>query len=456
MNKKKVLIANRGEIAVRIIKACNALDIATVLAVSEADQDSMGARLADEVVCIGPWQASSSYLNIPAIIKATQASGAVAIHPGYGFLAENVNLAKACEESGIIFIGPRAETMRQLGDKISARRLAKQSGVPMAEGSQGLHSVKDVEAQAREIGFPMLLKAAAGGGGRGMRIISQAEELKNAFNEASNEALQAFGDGTLFAERYVRNARHVEVQILGDNFGNVIHLGLRDCSAQRRYQKVIEEAPSPGLADALKNSILEAAVSLARRVAYNNAGTVEFLVDKDRDQFYFNEVNTRIQVEHPVSEEITGVDIVREQLKIAFGDPLSLNQSDVQSRGHAIECRITAEDAMDDFMPCPGQLSRFVLPAGDHVRVDTHCYEGYTISPFYDSLMAKLITWGDTRELALENMSKALSAFEISGVKTNIPFLHFLINHPDLIQGNINVKWIENKALPDLLKDNLN
>jgi len=452
MKKKRVLVANRGEIAVRIIKACKELDIETVLAVSEADQDSMGAKLANEVVCVGPWQASLSYLNIPAIIKAAQETGADAIHPGYGFLAENVLLPQACEESGIIFVGPRSETMRQLGDKIRARALAKQSNVPMTEGSEGLHSVKSAEAQAEEIGFPILLKAAAGGGGRGMRIVREAKDLKNAFSEASNEALKAFGDSTLFAERYIENARHVEAQILGDNFGNVIHLGLRDCSAQRRYQKVIEEAPSPGLSDDLRGRILEAAMNLARSVNYNNACTVEFLVDKDHDQFYFNEVNTRIQVEHPVSEEIAGVDIVKEQIHIAFGSSLSLRQSDIQFGGHAIECRITAEDAKDDFMPSPGTLDSFVLPDAKNIRVDTHCYEGYTISPFYDSLMAKVIASGDTRDAALKNMSKALSVFEISGVPTNIPFLRFLIRQPEFVQGNINVKWIENKALPEFLR----
>ncbi len=451
MNKRRVLIANRGEIAVRLIKACKALDIETVLAVSEIDRDSMGARLADKVICIGPPLVNLSYLNMPVIITVALATGANAIHPGYGFLAENPELPEACEKYGIIFIGPRSKTMRQLGDKITARRLARQYGVPINEGSEGLGSFQDVEAKAQELGFPILFKASAGGGGRGMRIVTEYKDLKKAFSEASNEALKAFGDATLFVERYIQNARHVEVQVLGDNFGEVIHLGQRDCSSQRRYQKVIEESPPPNLSPDLRNRILEAAVKLAKGIGYNSAGTLEFLVDKDRNQFHFMEVNTRIQVEHPVTEEVTGIDIVKEQIRIAFGSHLSMAQSDIQFKGHAIECRITAEDSKNDFMPTPGRITRFVVPKGNNVRVDTHCYEGYVISPYYDSLMAKVITKGDNRDLALENMRKALSAFEISGVKTNIPFLQFLISQPEFIQGNINIKWIENTVLPKFL-----
>ena len=452
MKKKRVLIANRGEIAVRIIKACKELDIETVLVISEAEKESMGAQLADKVVCIGPPQVSLSYLNIPKIIETALDTGAEAIHPGYGFLAENVNLPEACEKNDIIFIGPRSETMRQLGDKIRARALAKQNNVPMTQGSDGLASFQDVEAIIQEIGFPIIFKAAAGGGGRGMRIVMERKDLKNAFDMASNEARTAFGDATLFVERYVQNARHVEVQILGDNFGKVIHLGQRDCSSQRRYQKVIEEASPVNLPDDLGNKISEAAVALTQSIGYNNAGTVEFLVDKDRNEFYFNEVNTRIQVEHPVTEEITGIDLVKEQIHIAFGTPLSMAQSDVHFKGHAIECRITADDARDDFMPSPGRLTRFVVPDGKNIRVDTHCYEGYMISPYYDSLLGKVITKGDTRDMALENMRTALSAFEISGVETNIPFLQFLIEQPDFISGNINTKWIETTVLPMFLE----
>lgn len=448
MRRKRVLIANRGEIAVRIIKACEESDLETVLVVSEADQESLPARLADKVVCIGPAQANLSYLNIPMIIATALGAGVDAIHPGYGFLAENPELPAACEKNGIIFIGPRSETMRQLGDKVRARAIATECGVPINAGSQGLADYTAVEASAREIGFPVLLKASAGGGGRGMRSVMEPKALKSAFDMASNEAQQAFGDPTLFVERFVQNARHVEVQILGDDFGRVIHLGQRDCSSQRRYQKVIEEAQPIGLASGLTEQISQAAVVLARGINYNNAGTIEFLVDMDRSQFYFMEVNTRIQVEHPVTEEITGIDLVKEQLRIAFGHPLSMNQSDVRFKGHAIECRVTAEDAKNDFMPTPGRITRFVVPYGDNIRVDTHCYQGYTIGPYYDSLMAKVIATGDDRHQALQNLKTALSSFEISGVESNIPFLQFLIERPEFATGDINVKWIETSVLP--------
>ncbi len=451
MKKNRVLIANRGEIAVRIIKACKELDIETVLAVSEADRESMGAELADKVICIGPPQVDLSYLNIPSIITTALGTGADAIHPGYGFLAENPELPAACEKYGIIFIGPRSETMRQMGDKIRARKIAEQCGVPINKGSEGLANYQEVEPIAQAIGFPVLFKASAGGGGRGMRIVMEPKNLKSAFDMATNEAQKAFGDPTLFVERYVQSARHVEVQILGDNFGRVIHLGQRDCSSQRRYQKVIEEAPAPGLSVDFAEKISQAAVALAQGIQYNNAGTVEFLVDQDRQQFYFMEVNTRIQVEHPVTEEITGVDLVKEQLRMAFGEPLSLTQSDIQFKGHAIECRVTADDVKNDFMPTPGRITRFVVPDGRHIRVDTHCYEGYMISPFYDSLMAKLIAKGDNRDSALENLRTALSTFEISGVETNIPFLKFLINQPQFVTGDVNIKWIES-VLPGFLE----
>jgi acetyl-CoA carboxylase biotin carboxylase subunit len=448
MKKRKVLVANRGEIAVRIINSCKEQGIETVLVVSEADKDSMGARLADEVVCIGPAPANESYLDIQKIIDAAVETGADAIHPGYGFLAENPGLPEACEKNGIIFIGPCSEAMRQLGDKISARNLAKKSDVPMAEGSDALRSFDDVEAEVQKAGLPVIFKAAAGGGGRGMRIVTDQKDLKNAFDMATNEALAAFGDPTLFVERYIQNARHVEVQIIGDNFGKVIHAGLRDCSPQRRHQKVIEEAPPTNLPDDLRNRILESAVALTSSIGYSGAGTVEFLVDKKRDEFYFMEVNTRIQVEHPVSEEITGIDLVKEQIQVAFGAPLSINQEDIEFKGHAIECRITAEDSKDDFFPSPGDIEKFVVPTGDNVRVDTHCYQGYTVSPYYDSLLAKLITTGDTREEAIANMKTALSDFKIEGIETNIPFLQFIIEQPEYIEGDIHIKWIEDRVLP--------
>ena len=448
MKKRKVLVANRSEIAVRIIQVCKSLGIDTVLVVSEVDKESMGAKLADEVVCIGPPQVSLSYLNISKVIDAALETGADAIHPGYGFLAENPELPEACEKNGIIFIGPRSETMRHLGDKIWARNLAKKSNVPITEGSDGLESFNDVEAEVQKVGLPVIFKAAAGGGGRGMRIVMEQKDLKNAFHMASNEALQAFGNATLFIERYVQHARHVEVQIIGDNFGKIIHVGQRDCSPQRNHQKVIEEATPYNLSDDLMNRILESAVALTSSIGYNNAGTVEFLVDKERDEFYFMEVNTRIQVEHPVTEEVYGVDLVKEQIRIAFGAPLSLNQEEIKPKGHAIECRITAEDSKDDFMPSPGRITDFAVPNGKNVRIDTHCYQGYMISPYYDSLLAKLITTGDTRTEALANMKAALADFNIEGIETNIPFLQFLIEQPEFIEGNIHIKWIENKVLP--------
>lgn len=447
MKKRKVLVANRGEIAVRILKACKELGIETVLVVSEADNESMGAKLADEVVSIGPPQVILSYLNIPKIMDAALQTGADAIHPGYGFLAENPDLPEACEKNNIIFIGPRSHTMRQLGDKISARNLAKKSNVPMTEGSEGLGSFGEVESEVQKVGFPVIFKAAAGGGGRGMRIVTEPKELKNAFDMASNEARTAFGAATLFVERYVKNARHVEVQVIGDDFGKVIHLGQRDCTTQRRHQKVIEEALPPNLPDDLKNKILNAAVALTSSIGYNSAGTVEFLVDKDRNEFYFMEVNTRIQVEHPVTEEITGVDLVKEQIQVAFGAPLSMKQGDIKFKGHAIECRVTAEDAKDDFMPSPGEITQFALPKGNNVRVDTHCYQGYQISPFYDSLLGKLITTGKNRAEALANMKAALADFKIEGIETNIPFLQFVIEQPEFITGDIDIKWIERVVL---------
>ncbi len=452
MKKRKVLVANRGEIAVRIIMACQGLGIETALVVSEADRDSLGARLADEVVCIGPPQVRESYLNLPKIMNAALKTGADAIHPGYGFLAENPELPEACERNGIIFIGPRSGTMRQLGDKIRARNLAGRSHVPMTQGSEGLGGFHAVEAEVQRIGFPVIFKAAAGGGGRGMRIVTEPKDLKTAFDMASNEARQAFGDATLFVERYVPNARHVEVQVIGDNSGKVIHLGQRDCTTQRRYQKVLEEAHPPNLPNDLSDRILEAAVALTSSIGYNSAGTVEFLVDKDRNEFYFMEVNTRIQVEHPVTEEVTGIDLVREQIEVGFGAPLSLKQEDVRFKGHAIECRITADDAKDDFMPSPGDITYFALPEGDHVRIDTHCHPGCTISPYYDSLLAKLITTGDTRAEALANMKAALTDFRIEGIETNIPFLQFLVDQPEFIAGDIHIKWIENTVLPKFVE----
>lgn len=447
MKDKKVLVANRGEIAVRVIQACKDMGLSTVLVYSDADEVSMGVELADEVVCIGPAAAAESYLNIQKIINVAKETGADAIHPGYGFLAENAGLPEACEKNGITFIGPNSDVMRQLGDKISARALAKKSNVPMAEGSEGLANFEDVLVEVKKAGFPVIFKAAAGGGGRGMRIVREEKELKTAFDMASNEAQAAFGDPRLFVESYIQNARHVEVQIVGDDFGNVVHVGMRDCSPQRRHQKVIEEAPPYHLSEELGNRILESAVALTSSIGYSGAGTVEFLVDKDREAFYFMEVNTRIQVEHPVSEEVSGIDLIKEQIKVGFGAPLSFSQDEVSIKGAAIECRITAEDPKDDFFPSPGVIEKFEAPTGEHVRVDTHCYSGYEVSPFYDSMICKLITTGITRDEAIVNMVAALSEFVIEGIETNIPFLQHLIAQTEFVQGDIDIKWIENKVL---------
>jgi acetyl-CoA carboxylase biotin carboxylase subunit len=448
MSEKRVLVANRGEIAVRVIQACKDMEIRTALVVSEADRESMGAELADEVVCIGAAPATESYLDIQKIIDAAKETGADAIHPGYGFLAENAGLPEACANNGIIFIGPTANVMRQLGDKISARALARKSGVPMAEGSEGLGSFEDVEAEVEKAGLPVIFKAAAGGGGRGMRIVRESSELKTAFDMATNEAQAAFGDPRLFVERYIDNARHVEVQVIGDSFGTVVHVGMRDCSPQRRHQKVIEEAPAYHLPEELGNRILEAAVALTSSIGYSGAGTVEFLVDTERDEFYFMEVNTRIQVEHPVSEEISRIDLIKEQIRVGYGAPLSFSQKEVEFKGHAIECRITAEDPRDDFFPSPGCIENFMVPTGDKVRVDTHCYPGYEVSPYYDSMIAKLITAGETREEAIANMKVALDAFVVEGIETNIPFLQFVIDQPEFLAGDIGIKWIEDTVLP--------
>jgi len=423
----------------------------TVLAASEADLDSLGAELADEVVCIGPAMATESYLNIDKVIGAAKETGADAIHPGYGFLAENAGLPEACEKHSITFIGPNSDVMRQLGDKISARALAKKTGVPMADGSEGLDNFMNVQAEVAKAGYPVIFKAAAGGGGRGMRIVREDKELKSAFDMASNEAQSAFGDPRLFVESYIENARHVEVQIIGDKYGNVVHVGMRDCSPQRRHQKVIEEAPPYHLSDALGERILESAVALTSSIGYSGAGTVEFLVDKDRDAFYFMEVNTRIQVEHPVSEEISGIDLIKEQIRVGFGEKLSVTQGDVCFSGHAIECRITAEDPRDDFFPSPGCIEKFVAPSGDNIRVDTHCFSGYVVTPFYDSMIAKLITTGSDRAEAIANMKAALDDFIIQGIETNIPFLQFLIDQKEFIAGDIDIKWIERDVMQKFL-----
>jgi acetyl-CoA carboxylase biotin carboxylase subunit len=439
----RVLIANRGEIAVRIIRACRALGIETVLAVSEADRDSLPARTADRAVCIGPASASGSYLNIKLIVAAALGTACDAVHPGYGFLSESADLAAACAEHGLTFVGPKPEQIRQMGNKLQARALAAECGVPTLPGSEKVHSSDDAGAVAARIGFPVMLKAAAGGGGRGMKIVTNEADMQTMFRSASAEARAAFGDETLYLERYIPNARHIEVQVLGDRFGQVVHLGERDCSLQRRHQKLVEESLAPGITDTLRSEIRQAAVTLARNIDYENAGTVEFIVDQDAGRFYFLEMNTRIQVEHPVTEAITGIDLVQEQFRIARGEALRFTQADVEFRGHAIECRINAELPDEGFRPNPGRLTAWFPPEGSHIRVDTHCHAGYTVPVFYDSLLAKLIVHGSSREQALERMQRALEQFTIAGIGTTLPFQHFLVSHPDFVAGKVNTQLAE-------------
>lgn len=446
---QKVLIANRGEIAVRLIKACFDEGLQSVLVVSDADRDSAAARLADEVVVIGPAAASESYLSIERVITAAKVTGCDAIHPGYGFLSERAELVDACEEEGITFIGPPADVMRRSGSKLGARQVAESLGIPTGSGTDGMTDVKSAIEAAEGLGnYPLLLKASAGGGGRGMTIIRSPEDLRMHFDRASTEAKSAFGDGTLYMEPYIEKARHVEVQILADEHGNVCHLGERDCSAQRRYQKVIEEAPSYGLTNALVDEIREAAVRLARGLDYVNAGTVEFLVDVQKQTFIFLEVNARVQVEHPVSEMITGIDIVREQLRVAQGEELSFKQEDIAVTGHAFEARINAEDAKNGFVPSPGRVTRWVAPQGTGIRVDSAMFEGATVPPYYDSMVAKLIVHADTRSEAVTLMRRALDKFKVEGIKTTIDIQSALFSHPDFAAGEVTTKWLEERFLP--------
>ncbi|MBT3886006.1 MAG: acetyl-CoA carboxylase biotin carboxylase subunit [Rhodospirillaceae bacterium] len=451
MTISRVLIANRGEIAVRVIRAADALGIETVLAVSEPDRDSMAAAMAGRVICIGPASASASYLNVGAVVMAALAAGADAIHPGYGFLAESPDLADACAENGIKLVGPSADHMRQMGHKIEARALAAKAGVPTLAGSERVGSADEAQMIATRIGLPVMLKAASGGGGRGMKIVTEVSQLAEVFTAASAEARAAFGDDTLYLERYIANARHIEVQVLGDAHGSVIHLGERDCSTQRRHQKVIEEAPAPNISDEFRDNIRTAAVSLASNIGYEGAGTVEFIADQDKGEFYFLEMNCRVQVEHPVTEMITGIDIVQEQFRIAGGAPLSYAQSDVTINGHAIECRINAEIAAEDFRPSPGTITAWQPPEGPGIRLDSHCYEGYTVPMFYDSLLAKLIVTGPDRAQALAAMNEALSHFRIEGVGTTLAFLRHAIGDADFASGKVNTTLVDRliREMPD-------
>jgi acetyl-CoA carboxylase biotin carboxylase subunit len=440
---RKVLVANRGEIAVRIIRACRDLGIETVLAHSEADADSMAVRMADRAVCIGPAPAAGSYLRADLILAAASALGADAIHPGYGFLAENAAFSAACADAGIRFVGPEARAVELMGNKMEARRLAGSLGVPLIPGSTTPVSADDAARLADEIGYPVLLKAAAGGGGRGMRRVEDPAGLADVLAGAASEAQAAFGDGAIYLEKYLPNACHVEIQVAFDAHGTGIHLGERDCTLQRRYQKLLEEAPSPAIDQATRGAMGEAALRLCREVDYRGVGTVEFLFDQDTGRFHFIEMNTRLQVEHPVTEEITGLDLVVLQLRIAAGEPLPVPQAEVAADGHAIEFRINAEDPGQDFRPSAGRLDRWRAPGGPGVRVDTHCEPGYAVPPYYDSLLAKLIVHGRTRDEALARSRRALAEFEVEGVATTIPFHRWLLDQPDFAASRTSTSWVE-------------
>ena len=441
---EKVVIANRGEIALRILRACHALGIRTVALHSAVDRNLKHVGMADESVCVGPANAAQSYLNIPAIIAATEVTDADSIHPGYGFLAENADFAERVEQSGFIFVGPKAETIRLMGDKVAAIRAMKKAGVPCVPGSDG--PLDDDERRslriAAEIGYPVLIKAAGGGGGRGMRVVHQERDLIRSIQTTRNEAGAAFGNSQVYMEKYLTNPRHIEIQVLADNHGNVVHLGERDCSMQRRHQKVIEEAPAPGITEAERAQIGEVCVAACKRINYRGAGTFEFLYDSGN--FYFIEMNTRVQVEHPVTERITGVDIVREQLLIAAGEKLSIRQEDVRINGHAIECRINAEDPRT-FMPSPGTITEFHAPGGPGIRVDSHIYAGYRIPPNYDSMIGKLIAHGNDRETALARMRVALSEVVVSGIRTNLPLHADMIVDEGFVAGGKNIHYLEER-----------
>ena len=441
---EKVVIANRGEIALRILRACHAMDIKTVAVHSTVDRNLKHVAMADESVCIGPAPATESYLNIPAIIAATEVTDAVAVHPGYGFLAENADFAERIEESGFIFIGPRPETIRLMGDKVSAIKAMREAGVPCVPGSDGPLSddLDECREIARRVGYPVIIKAAAGGGGRGMRVVNTEAHLSNALQLTRQEAAGSFGDATVYLEKFLLNPRHVEIQVIADQHGNAVHLGERDCSTQRRHQKVIEEAPAPGITQAQRDEIGGACVEACKRIGYRGAGTFEFLYDEGR--FYFIEMNTRIQVEHPVTERITGMDLVREQIRVAAGLPLSFSQDDIDIRGHAIECRINAEDP-ETFMPSPGTVEGYHAPGGPGIRIGTHIYDGYRVPPNYDSMIGKIIAHGESREAAIARMRVALDEMVLNGIKTNVPLHKWLLHDPGFIKGGFNIHYLEKR-----------
>jgi acetyl-CoA carboxylase biotin carboxylase subunit len=440
---KKILIANRGEIALRIIRACKELGIPTVAVYSEADADSLHVRFADEVVCIGPPPSNKSYLNVPQIISAAEITNADAIHPGYGFLAENAPFAEICQSCDIQFIGPRPEVIVQMGDKALAKDTMRKAGVPIIPGSDGVvASPEEASRIAEEMGYPIIIKAVAGGGGRGMRVVRSQDEVANAFAMAMTEAQNAFSNPSLYIEKYFEQPRHIEVQILGDRFGNVVALGERECSIQRKHQKLIEESPSPAVTESIRKAMNEAAMKGARQVRYDSAGTIEFLLDEDGN-FYFMEMNTRIQVEHPVTEAVIGIDLIKEQILIAAGGKLPERLETFKLRGHAMECRINAEDPMLDFRPSPGKITSFHIPGGLGVRVDTHAYAQYVIPPYYDSLIAKIITHGRDRKEAMDRMQRALEEFIIQGIATTIPLHQKILKNDNFRQGKFNTKFLE-------------
>ena len=441
---EKVLIANRGEIALRILRACKELDIRTVAVHSKADAELMHVRLADESVCIGPPSSTESYLNVPALISAAEITEATAIHPGYGFLAENADFADQVEKSGFVFIGPKAETIRLMGDKVSAIEAMKKAGVPTVPGSDGplTEDTQHTLDVARRIGYPVIIKAAAGGGGRGMRVVHNEAALLNSVQVTQSEAAAAFGSDVVYLEKFLQKPRHVEIQVLADGQGNAIHLGDRDCSLQRRHQKVLEEAPAPGIPDDIRNQVAQSCVDACIEIGYRGAGTFEFLYEDGG--FFFIEMNTRVQVEHPVTEMITGVDIVREQLLIASGQPLSFAQKDIHFRGHSFECRINAEDPQN-FMPSPGKVKYFHPPGGPGIRVDSHLYDGYTVPPFYDSLIGKIISYGEDRGIALRRMRQALDELVVEGIRTNTPMHRDLVRDKAFETGGVSIHYLEGK-----------
>jgi acetyl-CoA carboxylase biotin carboxylase subunit len=445
---RRVLIANRGEIAVRIIRACHEEGLEAVVAISDADRGSLGAQLADRAICIGPPAASQSYLDIDRLLAAATVTGCDALHPGYGFVSERPELPERCAEAGVTFVGPSADAMRRSGDKATARETARALGVAIGAGSDVLASATEARVVADGLGYPVLLKAAAGGGGRGMRRVEDPAELAVVFGAAAAEAEQAFGDGRLFMERFVTAARHVEVQVLADGHGGVIHLGHRDCTLQRRYQKLVEEAPAATLPSGVGESVLDSATRLIASLGYVGAATCEFLVDQQRASAAFLEINARLQVEHPVSELVTGVDIVREQLRIAGGAPLSVAQDDVVITGHAIEARINAEDPARGFMPTPGVLTRWEVPTGADVRVDTACFPGWSVPPYYDSLLAKVIVRGVDRAAAIERLRAALADLHVEGVHTTAGFVADVLDHPDVRAGDLHTRWLEEEFMP--------